>query len=287
MHWLSFGARGGERPGVLLSSEEVLDVAGQWPHWPRNWAALLAAGIDRLIAAEIERGRFHAWHVKPRAKLRLAPPVPRPSKVIALARNYAAHAAEQGRAAPSAPLLFAKAPSCLVGDGAEVIVPAHETRPDYEAEMALIIGRTARAVEEEEALDCVAAITAFNDVSGREAQFGDKLWMRGKSFDTFGPTGPCAVSLAEAGEIDDLRIEMFVNGEARQRARTSEMTVGCAGLVSWISRQMTLYPGDMIATGTPAGVGVFRDPPLFLQDGDEMEVRLEGVGSLRNRVVRH
>ena len=286
MRWLSFGARGGERPGVLLEADQVLDVAAQWPDWPRSWRGLLAAGIDREIAREVARRRFHAWHVRPLAGLALAPPVPDPSKVIALARNYAAHAAEQDRTPPEQPLLFAKAPSCLVGSGADVVVPAHESRPDYEAEMALVIGRTARGIVEGEAFAHLAGVTAFNDVSGREAQFGDRLWLRGKSFDTFGPVGPWAVTLDELGDPDDLSLSLLLNGETRQEARTSEMVFGCARLIAWISNQMTLLPGDLIATGTPAGVGVFRRPPTFLQDGDAMEVRLEGVGSLHNRVVR-
>ncbi|MFH1144674.1 MAG: fumarylacetoacetate hydrolase family protein [Candidatus Eisenbacteria bacterium] len=286
MRWLSFGERGGERPGVLLDGERVLDLAGEWPDWPRSWRGLLAAGLAPLIRLEIARGRFHEWHVRRLADLILAPPIPDPSKVIALGRNYPAHAAEQNRPPSMVPLPFAKAPSCLIGCGADVVVPAHESRPDCEAEMALVIGRPAREVREAEALACVAGITAFNDVSGREAQFADRLWLRGKSYDTFGPLGPWVAELEDIGDPDDLGLAMTVNGEVRQQARTAEMTAGCARLVSWISQQMTLLPGDVIATGTPAGVGVFRDPPIFLQDGDRMEVRLEGVGVLHNRVVR-
>ena len=286
MRWLSFGEPGGERPGARIGEDEVLDIAAEWPHWPRSWRGLLAAGIAPAIARAVADGRFHAWNVRPLARLRLAPPVPDPSKVIALGRNYPAHAAEQDRAVSETPLLFAKAPSCLTGHESPVVVPPHESRPDYEAEMALVIGARAREVDERRALDCVAGITAFNDVSGREAQFSDRLWLRGKSFDTFGPAGPWVVGRDEIGDLDDLALELVLNGETRQRARTSEMAVGCARLVAWISRQMTLNPGDLIATGTPAGVGVFRDPPVFLQDGDVMEVRLEGVGVLRNPVVR-
>jgi len=286
MRWLSFGDPGGERPGVRIGAGEVLDVAAEWPHWPRSWRGLLAAGIHAEIARAVARGNFHSWNVRPLAGLRLAPPVPDPSKVIALGRNYPAHASEQDRAVPETPLLFAKAPSCLVGHEAPVIVPPHESRPDYEAEMALVIGTRAREVGEREALACLAGVTAFNDVSGREAQFSDRLWLRGKSFETFGPSGPWVVDLDEVGNPDDLALSLVLNGETRQQARTAEMAVGCARLVAWISGQMTLHPGDLIATGTPAGVGVFRDPPVFLQDGDVMEVHLEGVGTLRNRVVR-
>jgi 2-keto-4-pentenoate hydratase/2-oxohepta-3-ene-1,7-dioic acid hydratase in catechol pathway len=286
MRWLSFGEPGGERPGVLVTADEVLDIAAQWPHWPRGWRRLLAEGIDGEIAAALARGSFSGTHVRPITTIHYAPPLPDPSKCIALGRNYADHAAEQNRPPSENPLLFAKAPSALIGHTATVVVPPHETRPDYEAELALIIGKRAKDVPEKEALRCVAGITAFNDVSGRDAQFSDRLWFRGKGYDTFGPVGPWVVSLDEVGDPDDLELAMIVNGEIRQRARTSEMIAGCARIVSYISAQMSLLPGDLIATGTPGGVGVFRDPPIFLEDGDVMEVRLEGVGVLRNAVVR-
>ncbi|MBM3316445.1 MAG: fumarylacetoacetate hydrolase family protein [Candidatus Eisenbacteria bacterium] len=286
MRWLSFGPPGGERPGVMIEPGVLLDIAACRPHWPRDWAGLLAANLleeVRRLAAEAD---FSARHTRPLAGLPLAPPVPRPSKVIALGRNYPAHAAEQQRRAPDRPLLFAKAPSCLIGQGCPVVVPARESRPDYEGEMALVVGRPLKDIPEERALEGLAGVTVFNDVSGREAQFGDKLWLRGKSFDTFGPIGPWAVTLDEVGDPDDLRLRTRVNGETRQDARTAEMTVSCAGIVAYVSAQMTLLPGDVIATGTPAGVGVFRDPPLFLQDGDIVEIELQGVGVLRNPVVR-
>jgi len=286
MRWLSFGPRGGERPGILVDDETVLDVAVRWPHWPRNWCGLLAEGLDREAARALAAGDFAGHHLRRRRDLLLAPPVPDPTKVIAVGRNYPSHAAEQRRAPSETPLLFAKAPSCLVGDGAEVIVPPFEGRPDYEAEMALVIGRVARDLPADRAREAIAGVTAINDVSGREAQFGDRQWFRGKSFDTFGPVGPWVVSLDAIGNPDDLGLRMLLNGDVRQAARTSEMTFGCAALVAWISAQLTLLPGDLIATGTPAGVGVFRDPPTFLQDGDRMEVDLEGVGTLRNRVRR-
>jgi 2,4-diketo-3-deoxy-L-fuconate hydrolase len=286
MRWLSFGAPGAARPGVLVGEGEVLDIAGQWPHWPRSWRRLLAEGLEPELRRLLAAGGFSVRHVLPLGRLHLAPPVPDPSKVIALGRNYESHAAEQQRQSTAQPLLFAKAPSSLIGHEGTVVVPAGESRPDYEAEMALVIGRVAKDLGDEGALGCVAGVTGFNDVSGRDAQFGDKLWLRGKSFDTFGPCGPWVVSLDEIGEPGNLNLRMIVNGEVRQDARTSEMTVPPAAIVGYISRQMTLLPGDVIATGTPAGVGVFREPPVFLLDGDQMEVHLEGVGVLANRVSR-
>ncbi len=286
MKWLSFYHPDGERPGVLVGDDQVLDIVGQWPQWPHSWRRLLAAGIDKEIARQVDAGSFESRHIQPLSSIRFAPPVPDTSKVVALGRNYSAHAAEQNRQASEKPMLFAKATSSLVGHEATVIVPTHESKPDFEAEMALVIGRTAKAVEVSDALSHVAGVTAFNDVSGREAQFGDRLWFRGKGFDTFGPVGPWVVSSDEIGDPDDLSIKMFVNGQVRQEARTAEMVVSCAEIIAYVSCQMTLFPGDIIVTGTPAGVGVFGDPPVFLQDGDRMEVHLEGVGILANSVKR-
>lgn len=286
MRWVSFGRPGGERPGVFVDDGTLLDVAAAWPHWPRSWRGLLAAGMLPEITRCLRSGAFSRRDTLPVAALRLGPPVPDACKIVALGRNYAAHAAEQNRPPPRAPLLFAKATSALVGHEATVIVPPQETQPDYEAEMALVIGRRARCVSAAEALDCVAGITILNDVSGRQAQFADRLWFRGKGFDTFAPAGPWVVSLDEVGDPDDLQLEMRVNGALRQHASTAEMIFGCREIVAYVSAQMTLEPGDLIATGTPAGVGVFRDPPRFLGDGDVMEVRLAGVGTLRNPVSR-
>ncbi len=286
MKLVSFGPAGAERPGVLLPDEEVLDLAAAFPHWPRSWRGLLAEGLLPEIRHVVAAGEFGSDHRLALGAVSLAPPIPEPSKIIALGRNYASHAAEQNRKVSERPLLFAKAPTCLLPHGGTIVVPPQESKPDAEAEMALIIGRRAKNVPAKEALDCVAAITAFNDVSGREAQFGDKLWLRGKSYDTFGPAGPWAVTLDEAGDPDRLAISLKVNGRIWQQATTAEMMVSSREIIAYVSAQMTLLPGDLIATGTPAGVGVFQDPPVFLQDGDRVEVSLENVGTLVNRVAR-
>ncbi len=286
MKLLSYGPAGAERPAVLVGEEQILDLAAVFVHWPRSWRQLLAADLLPEVKRIVQAGRFDSDHLRPLADIIWAPPIPNPSKIIALGRNYPSHAAEQKRAVSERPLLFAKAPSCLLAHRGRIIVPAHEGKPDAEAEMALIIGRRAKQVAEDVALEYVAAITAFNDVSGREAQFGDKLWLRGKSYDTFGPAGPWAVTLDEAGDIDDLQISLRVNDRVWQAASTAEMMVSSRQIVAYVSAQMTLLPGDLIATGTPAGVGVFQEPPLFLQDGDRVEVCLEKVGTLQNSVVR-
>ena len=145
MKWLSFGHPDGERPGVLVGDDQILDIGSQWPQWPGSWRQLLAAGLENEIARRVDAGSFESQHIQPLSSIRLAPPVPDASKVVALGRNYSAHAAEQNRKASEKPMLFAKAPSSLVGHEATVIVPTHESKPDFEAEMALVIGRTVRS----------------------------------------------------------------------------------------------------------------------------------------------
>jgi 2-keto-4-pentenoate hydratase/2-oxohepta-3-ene-1,7-dioic acid hydratase in catechol pathway len=221
---------------------------------------------------------------RPITELRIRAPIPRPGKVIAIGRNYPDHVAEQaGAAPPAAPLIFAKWPSSVVGPGAEIRWdPALTSQVDYEAELAVIIGRTARRVSEADALDHVLGYTALDDVSARDLQFGDGQWIRGKSLDTFCPIGPAIVTTDEIGDPDDLAISCSVNGEELQSGRTSEMFFGVARIISHCSQAFTLEPGDVIATGTPAGVGVFRDPPRFLGDGDRVTVSIERIGDLVN-----
>ncbi|HEY3163788.1 MAG TPA: fumarylacetoacetate hydrolase family protein [Candidatus Limnocylindrales bacterium] len=217
----------------------------------------------------------------------LLAPLPRPGKIVAIGRNYREHTTEEGVKPPPAPLVFAKFPSAVVGPGAEILWdPALTTQVDYEAELAVVIGRRARNVSPEVALDHVFGYTCLNDVSARDLQFGDGQWVRGKSLDTFCPMGPALVTADEIGDPQDLAIRCLVGDEEVQAARTSAMFFGVAEIISYCSRSFTLEPGDVIATGTPGGVGVFRDPPRFLQDGDRVAVEIERIGRLEN-VCRH
>ncbi|MBD3336552.1 MAG: fumarylacetoacetate hydrolase [Candidatus Eisenbacteria bacterium] len=286
MRWLNFFHEGRVRPGLLLPDQEhVIDLTREDPGAAAPWEIQLESGGWRALAERLQNAGWVSAPL-PLAGLRLAPPLTRPSKVVAIGLNYRDHAAEQNRTPPEEPLLFAKASSCLIGHESPIVVPAQEERPDVEAELAFVVGRTARDVSPGEALDCIAGITAMNDVSGRAAQYGDRQWFRGKSYDTFGPLGPWVVTLEEIPDLQGLRLQCRVNGETRQDGTTADMIFGVRELLSYISRQMTLWPGDVVSTGTPAGVGVFRDPPLFLQDGDVVEVELERVGVLRNPVTR-
>jgi 2-keto-4-pentenoate hydratase/2-oxohepta-3-ene-1,7-dioic acid hydratase in catechol pathway len=213
----------------------------------------------------------------------LLAPVGRPSKVVAVGLNYADHARETGQQVPSTPLLFAKTPNAVVGPGEPITWrQSDSTQVDYEAELGVVMGRRASRVAAGDALSHVLGYTCCNDVSARDAQFGDVQWTRGKSFDSFCPLGPWVVTADEVPDPQALPIRCDVSGERLQDSSTSEMVFGVAELVAYISRFMTLEPGDVIATGTPWGVGFARTPPRFLGDGDEVTVTLEGIGSLTN-----
>jgi 2-keto-4-pentenoate hydratase/2-oxohepta-3-ene-1,7-dioic acid hydratase in catechol pathway len=221
----------------------------------------------------------------PLADLALLAPLANPSKILAVGLNYADHARESGVAAPEAPVFFAKLPNTLTGPGEPIVFRAADsTQVDYEAELAVVIGRRARDVPVADALDVVLGYTAANDVSARDAQFTDGQWIRGKSFDTFCPLGPQIVTVDEIGDVQTLRIVCRLNGKTLQDGTTKEMIHGVAAIVSYASRFLTLEPGDLLLTGTPPGVGFARTPAVFLQDGDTVEVEIEGLGVLRNHV---
>ena len=209
-----------------------------------------------------------------------------PSKVLAIGLNYADHAGEQAVEPPKSPLIFVKTNNSICWDGDPITWRAEDSsQVDYEAELAVIIGTKARRVSEADALNYVFGYTCCNDVSARDAQFGDKQWVRGKSFDTFCPLGPYIVTADEIPDPQTLAIKCRVNGQTLQDANTSQMIFGVAELIAYCSRFMTLEVGDIIATGTPSGVGFARTPPIFLTDGDVCEVEIEKIGVLRNAVV--
>jgi 2-keto-4-pentenoate hydratase/2-oxohepta-3-ene-1,7-dioic acid hydratase in catechol pathway len=235
---------------------------------PEAWRSLRSASGQEYALADVE----------------LKVPVV-PEKLVCIGLNYRDHAAETGAEIPSMPIVFAKFTSALIGPGEAIVLPYDEPRPDYEAELALVIGTRVRRATGQAALAAVGGITAFNDVSGREAQFGPgRQFTRGKSYDTFAPLGPC---IAEVGDLDlgALAISCTLSGEVMQDSSTSNLIFGVQELVEFCSAAFTLEPGDVIATGTPPGVGDARKPPRYLRDGDVVEVELEGVGVLRNPCV--
>jgi 2-keto-4-pentenoate hydratase/2-oxohepta-3-ene-1,7-dioic acid hydratase in catechol pathway len=214
----------------------------------------------------------------------MALPIDRPQKIVCVGLNYRDHADEQGTELPKAPLLFAKWPNTLIGPGDPIVLPSITSRVDYEAELGVVIGERVQRVSEENALEAVRGYLCLNDVSARDLQFGDGQWVRGKSLDTFCPVGPELVPAADVPDPQALAIRAIVNGEVLQDSNTSNMVFSVAQIVSYVSQAITLEPGDLIATGTPAGVGVFRDPRIFLQAGDEVTIEIEGLGALTNPV---
>jgi len=212
-------------------------------------------------------------------------PTDRPQKIVCVGLNYVDHAAEGSQKIPEHPLLFAKWPNTLIGPREPIVLPSITTKVDYEGELAVVIGTRARRLAVDDALDAVGGYLCANDVSARDLQFGDGQWVRGKSLDTFCPIGPALVPASEIPDPGTLRLKTILNGEVVQEAPTRDMIFSVAEIVAFVSEAITLEPGDLILTGTPAGVGIFRDPELLLQPGDEVTVEIEGVGTLTNPVA--
>jgi 2-keto-4-pentenoate hydratase/2-oxohepta-3-ene-1,7-dioic acid hydratase in catechol pathway len=211
-------------------------------------------------------------------------PIPRPGKIVCVGLNYKDHAEEQGVELPAAPLLFAKFTTSLIGPGEPIVIPSNVTKCDYEAELGVVIGTTIRNASRENALEAVAGYVVANDVSARDLQFADGQWTRGKSPDTFCPVGPL-VPAADVPDPHALGIRAILNGETMQDSSTGNLIFGIDEVISYVSQTSTLEAGDLILTGTPAGVGVFRDPQRLLRAGDEITIEIDGVGSLTNPVV--
>jgi 2-keto-4-pentenoate hydratase/2-oxohepta-3-ene-1,7-dioic acid hydratase in catechol pathway len=208
-----------------------------------------------------------------------------PGKVVCVGLNYRDHAEEGGQDVPASPLIFAKWPSSLIGNGVPIRIPCESDAVDYEAELAVVIGRRAVDLRPEQALEVIAGFTCFNDVTARDVQQREGQWTRAKSFNTFGPIGPKVVPVDQAGDHGRLTIRCLLNGEVVQESSTAEMIFGIADVLAFISRSTTLEPGDIIATGTPAGVGFSQQPPRLLREGDEVSVEIENIGVLTNPVV--
>jgi 2-keto-4-pentenoate hydratase/2-oxohepta-3-ene-1,7-dioic acid hydratase in catechol pathway len=275
--------------GILQPDDLILDV----PLAVESTSEPLPSDLDDFIAeweTNLPVARRLASEIPERAMLlastvTLLAPVRRPSKIIAVGLNYRDHVEEQKAKIPSSPVLFAKFPSAIIGPGDPIRWdPALTSRVDFEAELAVVIGRRASRIAEGEALDVVAGYTILNDVSARDLQFADRQWVRSKSLDSFCPLGPVLVTVDDVPDPNALRIGCTVNDVVMQESNTSQMIFGVRRLIAFITRGITLEPGDIIATGTPAGVGAFRTPPSYLRDGDEVVVSIEGIGDLGNPV---
>ena len=287
MRLATYVADGGARLGAVVGpegSEVVIDVASLGPGLPSTMTDLLEREVGPqldAIRASIDGREHPGMQLR---DVRLLAPVPRPGKIVAVGRNYREHAAEEGAAVLPDPVLFTKYSSSITGPDSEIRWRASaSTQVDHEAELAVVIGRRTRDTPEDSALEAVLGYTCLNDVSARDLQAQDGQWVRGKSLDTFCPMGPWLVTGDDVPDPQRLTIRCTVDGIVRQEASTSEMIHSVAGLVSFCSRYFTLEPGDIIATGTPGGVGAFREPPVFLGDGDRVVVEIEGIGRLENR----
>jgi 2-keto-4-pentenoate hydratase/2-oxohepta-3-ene-1,7-dioic acid hydratase in catechol pathway len=236
------------------------------------------------LVAHLRTGEVTEGPTVPLGDVRLLAPVPHPDKVVCVGLNYRDHAAESGLPLPEVPILFPKFANSVIGPGETIVIPSETDEPDYEAELGVVIGRRASRVAEGEALSYVAGYTCMNDVSARDLQNRTSQWMLGKAIDTFLPCGPWLVTPDEIGDPQSLAIRLRLNGGELQSSNTSQMVFGVAELIASISRTITLEPGDLIATGTPPGVGFARTPPVWLHDGDVVEIEIEGIGTLSNPV---
>ena len=283
MRLVTFDAGDGGRAGMLVDGR-VVDA----------WAALgepHRGSLRELIAHErIEDLRARIGDTgapsHPLSAVRLLPPIPDPEKILCIGLNYAKHAEEGRQDLPTTPIMFGKWRNALVADGATVTLPEVSRKVDYEAEVAFVIGRRAANVAEADALDFVAGYTLFNDLSARDLQFATPQWMAGKVFDGSAPCGPALVTPDEAGAPDAIEIELTLNGEQMQSDTTANFIFGVPRLVSYLSGLMTLEPGDIVATGTPDGVGGAREPRVWLGDGDELVVSSPTLGRLTTKIAR-
>jgi acylpyruvate hydrolase len=281
MRLVSYAAADGPAAGVLLGAEIVpLSALEDLP------AATVRGLLAELDGAGLRRLGELATSASERlalGDLQLLAPVPDAQKIICIGLNYRDHAEESGQEIPQAPMWFAKFANSLCASGAPIVLPhAHAEYVDYEAELALVIGRTARNATREDALAHIAGVMPFNDVSARDLQLQNQLWTSGKAIDTFAPCGPAIVTLDEAGDLGNLTLRTRIDGETVQEGTTANLIFGPAELVAWLSRTLTLVAGDIIATGTPAGVGAAQGK--FLRDGNLVEVEIDGVGTLSNPV---
>lgn len=299
MRILTFEYDGRVRTGCLLGDDQVLDfthaaAALPQPSHDLGWFDLSGESLtrarilaDELGSDESRRAALQeAGAVLPRERVTALAPIPRPGKFLCIGLNYRDHAEESGMAVPEEPVVFSKCMTAVTGPEAPVFLPESSTKVDYEAEFAIVIGKRCRRVAKEEAAQYVLGYTCVNDVSARDLQERDGQWVRAKSLDSFGPMGEVIATVDEIDDPHKLGIRLRLNGETLQDSSTDQLIFGVEELVSFLSRDITLEPGDVISTGTPPGVGFARKPPIYLKDGDVMEVEIDGIGVLRNPVRR-
>ena len=283
MRLIRFGERDQERPGVLLPEGRRIDVGAFGEDW--NEALFGSDGLTRL---ERWLARHAASCPTVLESVRLGPCIARPSKIVCIGLNYAGHVRETGATMPAEPVVFFKSTTALCGPDDDLVIPPGSVKTDWEVELAIVIGRRASYVPEERAMDYVAGYALHNDYSEREWQLEHGgQWVKGKSFDTFAPIGPFLATRDEIPDPHALRLWLAVNGERFQDSSTSDLIFGVPALVSYLSRFMTLLPGDVVSTGTPQGVGLGMKPPRYLAPGDVVELGIDGLGTQRQRAVAY
>lgn len=283
MKLIRFGASGSEKPGIELKNGTWIDVSGFGEDYDENFFG--TDGIQRLqdwivsnlsTCPEVDK------------ETRLGPPLCRPSKIVCVGLNYAKHAKESGMAIPTEPVLFFKATSAIVGPNDDVVIPRGSEKTDWEVELAVVIGKKASYVKQDEALEHVAGYILHNDYSEREFQLErEGQWVKGKSNDTFAPLGPFMATKDEINDPHNLNLWLKLNGETMQNSNTSDFVFNIPELISYISQFMTLLPGDVISTGTPFGVGLGLNPPKYLKPGDVVELGIDGLGTSRQQAIAY
>ena len=270
--------------GSLVSDDQIADLTSCVPEENLTAQDLLecfnlGGGFVEDASAALDDAPMVS-----RDSLRIVSPVPRPGKIICIGLNYRDHAEESGMPIPTSPIIFSKFHTCVISSGEAIHIPAGSEQVDYEAELAVVIGREAKNVTAAEAMNCVFGYTNFNDVSARDFQFADGQWQRGKSCDTFAPMGPFVATKDEIPDPHNLKIRFRLNGMTLQDSNTEQLIFKIPELIEFLSRSITLEPRDVIATGTPPGVGFARKPPIFMKPGDVAEVEIEGLGTLSNPI---
>jgi len=281
MKLATFTHDGTTRIGVV-DGDDMVDLSVAAPDLPREMLAFLEAGSDAMLTA---REAVGGGTRLPLAEVHLEAPIARPPKFLAVGLNYADHVAESGLDTPEHPTIFNKQATCVTGPTDPVHVPKASHVLDYEGELGVVIGRRGRHVSRDDAIDYIAGYVIVDDVTVRDWQFRTPTWTMGKSFDTHGPIGPWIVTTDELRDPHQLALRTFVNGELRQESNTKELIFDCFKLVEHFSTAFTLEPGDIIATGTPGGVGILHKPPQILEAGDVVRIEIEGIGEIENPII--